>query len=162
MKNGLTKFVLLEDYGGDYTLKLDNVETQKHIYENIDDYQMVSQMECTIPTDLLKTQIERHINEIIKLEDENKNQKEEIERLNTTIKEIKNEHNILDVHSSKKIESLKKELDALLAWQWDLQESHNNKVSYLEEEIHNLENKLSVHLEEQKSNVHLHEVKGGE
>ncbi len=144
MKNGLTKFVLLIDYCGEYTLKLDNIETQKHIYENIDDYQMVSQMECTIPTDLLITQIERHINEIIKLEDENKNQKEEIERLNTIIKEIKNEYNILDVHRSKKIESLKKEKDSLLAWQFDLEESHKNKVLYFEERILNLENKLSV------------------
>ena len=48
MKNGLTKFVLLIDYHGEYSIKLDNLETQKHIYENIDDYQMVSQIKCEI------------------------------------------------------------------------------------------------------------------
>tara|TARA_R110002060_G_scaffold71866_2_gene80520 strand:- start:115 stop:408 length:294 start_codon:yes stop_codon:yes gene_type:complete len=97
MKNGLTKFVLLIDYHGEYSIKLDNLETQKHIYENIDDYQMVSQIECEIP-----------------------------------------------------------------------QESHNNNVSYLEETIINLENKLSVQddliaeLQEERSDVNLHAVKGGE
>ena len=56
MKNGLTKFVLLIDYHGEYTIKLDNKETQKHIYENVDAYEMVSQIECEIPQEIIEPQ----------------------------------------------------------------------------------------------------------
>tara|TARA_R110002051_G_scaffold325825_1_gene431750 strand:+ start:6482 stop:6931 length:450 start_codon:yes stop_codon:yes gene_type:complete len=70
MKNGLTKFLLLIDYHGEYHLKLDNIVTQQHIYKNIDAYEMVSQIACEIPQEIIEP-----------LQPENNNLKEEIKKL---------------------------------------------------------------------------------
>ena len=163
MENGLTKFVLLIDYHGEYTLKHDNEATKQYIYDHIDGIECIEQMTCKMdnqPSNVdvynyflehekLKKEIERLKVYIVEIEDDVYEEEEEgtIEFENE-IQRLKKEHEqeiqrLKKEHAQEK-QRLTKDQESHLSWSSLQKEHYRNNVEYLEGTIHNLENKLSV------------------